>query len=686
MVKAIQGLLILALIARVVSAQGTGSTEAGLGSTLTVETDSTDAADTTADALAASIEDSILLVFPRIQLDTLTEAQRLLADFETRFHLRQIDQRRIELSPSFSYFDSLVSYYLDPNWNLRDDIDRSFYHDAADYFKSDPAHFVLEPQTTPMRKTVQPFGLSGHRLGLLIGGRPLRPFEHIVEPDGLIDFNDVPTALDHTVAILPGPVGMLFGSDHSAATLLTLPKPPAGTDPESSFLVDKGSFAYSYARGRYVRNFVTGRRVDMSIGYRSADGLVFGRGDDAYHYTGNVLLPLGSRQAIRFAGRLYDRRGPYPVRPAKGGRTVDRDRFDRSADVVFVVHNEAHTVKHEIGYSHLRQASRLNDGYRMNLNQTGHGLNLAREWMWGLTAVKTVLRGDYLKFDSWHERLDRWTGSAGLSLARLTRPVGVAIDLKQTYVKDYRFLPSASVMVRRETDRSHLMLAGAYSERAPSLYELHLPYQEADLYATGGINYADGGYSNLVSEKQLIGSAEISLGGRANRISVTASGGRIWDGIDWLSRGEGNLTVFTPVNGRVDWTTVSTTTRVGLSSFLHFKGGGSYHYLDYENFADRPYSPEYQAFSGMELYLFWSQKLINLFAYGEVVYTGPYHGLQQQDLGKQAIVNIKLSFIMGHFRFHWISQNTTSQSYFPKDYWVIPGRYNSYGFTWDFID
>jgi hypothetical protein len=69
-----------------------------------------------------------------------------------------------------------------------------------------------------------------------------------------------------------------------------------------------------------------------------------------------------------------------------------------------------------------------------------------------------------------------------------------------------------------------------------------------------------------------------------------------------------------------------------------------------------------------------------------LAYAGPYHGLVQDDLGEEVVVNIKLSFKMGHFRFHWISQNTLSISYYPKDYWLNLGRYNSYGFTWDFID
>ncbi|MCD6249040.1 MAG: hypothetical protein J7J98_01750 [candidate division Zixibacteria bacterium] len=655
-------------------------------STANLAIDSVQLTDTLPPPLADNIDDSIRIVFPNINPDTLSENQRLLAEHETRLNLRMLEIQATKIQAEFSYQDSLVAYYLTPRWNLRDDIDRSFFHDAGDYFKSDPAFFVLEPQTTPIRKTVQPYGLTGNRLGLLIEGRPLNPFEHILEPDGLVDLNDVPTALDHTVAALSGPVGIIFGSGHSVATLLTLPKPPEGTNPESSFIVDKGTFEYSHARGKYRKNFLDGRRVDMSLAYRSSDGLASGRGDDAYHYTGNVHLPLGEHRAVRFNGRLYDRSGPYLVRPGLGGNGVTRNRFDRSADVLFLSHNEEHTQKYEFGYSHLRQASYTNGIYRATLDLTGHGLHLAREWAWSTAVLRASLEADYSEFNNWYEQHIRHSGTAHLSYARLTWPTGIAFDLRQTYVEGYRWLPSAAAMMRRETEKSYLMLSGSYSERAPSLLERYLPYQKTDLYQTGFNSYADGGYPNLVSEKMLTGAIEFGLGRQEQGLMFSAIGGKVWDGIDWLRRYEGDLEVYTPVNGDINFANVTGTARFELSDFLHFKGGGSYHYTDYELLIDPAYSPEYQFFSGMELHLFWSQKLIDLWAYGEVVYTGPYHGFVGDDLGEQAIVNVKLSFNMGHFRFHFVSQNALSVLYYPKDGWQNPGRYTTYGFTWDFID
>lgn len=635
---------------------------------------------------AASIVDSILLLYPTIDLDTLTEAQRLLVEFETRYLLRQQQQRQVETKAEFSYYDSLVSYFVTPRWDLRGDIDRSFYHDAGDYFRFDPGFFVLEHQVTPMRKTVQPYGLSGNRLAVIVGRRHLAPFEHNIEPDGLIDLNDIPTALDHHVAILPGPVGLLFGGQHAAATLMTRPRRPDSTAPESCFLVDKGSYAYSYARGRFSKRFAGGRNIDMSIGYRNADGPFYGRGDDAYHQRGDFYFPLGLNLGFHAGGWLYDRRGEMLVRPDVGGRSVRRDRMDRFGRLSFVAHDESHTEKYELAYTHIRQASNLDDGYVGRFNHTGHALSFSREWSLGRAIARSGIDGDYLEYDDWYQSHSRLTGGASLSLAWLTRPYRLAVDLRQRYVEDYRFLPAASAMLSRDTDRSFLMLALGYSERAPSLHELHLRRQTVSVYGVSLDDYTDQGNPSLGTEQQLIGSAEIELGSLGNNVGLSVTGGKIIDGIDWQNVQEGDNTLFMPANGDISFVTATADARITLADFLRFKGGGSYHYLDYAGFPDRAYAPEYQAFSGMELHLFWSQKLIDLYAYGEFLYTGPYHGYVQQNLGDQALFNTKLSFRMGSFRFHWVIQNVLLTTYSPREYFHFAGRYNYYGFTWEFLN
>jgi hypothetical protein len=364
----------------------------------------------------------------------------------------------------------------------------------------------------------------------------------------------------------------------------------------------------------------------------------------------------------------------------------ERDRFDRQLELSYLIHADDHRSKYEVGYTHVRQASHWNRYYLANLNKTGHGLSLARESMWGKFAVSSSVRGDYLRFDSWYDQHDRFSGTAELRLARLSQPIGLAVGLRQTYVEDFRFLPAVTAMLNRTTGQSLVVLSGGYSERAPSLYELYHPYQSADIYRHGTRDYADGGNRSLASEKQLIGSVEYTRGRSGKSLSLAVVGGQIWDGIDWRPTDNDGVTEFRPANGDINFANLTGTARLEFSDLLRFKAGGSFHHLDYENFSTRAYSPEYQFFSGAELHLYWKPKLIDLWVYGEAVYAGPYRGLVVDDLGEQVIINMKLSFRMGSFRFHWISQNTLSAVYSQRDGWRNPGRYSSYGFVWDFTD
>jgi len=651
--------------------------------------DSAGVADSVVTVQLGTIEDSIAIVYPDVLLDTLNEAQRSLIEFETRYRLRRDDQQRAEIETvkaPFSYFDTLVTWLVSPRWNLRQDIDRSFYHDAGDYFRFDPGFVVTDHQVTPMRKTVQPYALRGNRLGILADGKQLTPFEHIVEPDGMIDLNDIPTALDDQVVILPGPMGMVFGGNHAVATLLTRPKRPQTTSPESTFLVDKGSYAYSYARGRYSKLFTGGREIDMSIGYRNADGAYPWRGDDAYHQAADIFLPIGKTAGIQASGWLYDREGSFLVRPDVGGTRLGRDRIDRQGRVAFVKHNAEHSARHQLTYTHIRQTSSISGSYFTRIEHTGHGLSLSREWIWGKTAFRGETDGDYLKYEDWTQVKERFTGGASLGVAHRSGPYGLAVNLRGRYVEDYEVIPAASVVFSRESDRLYMYASVGYSERVPSLYELNLRYQEAAIYGTGFNDYADEGNPDLESERLLSAALGIELGSLTTNLALSAVGGRIVDGIDWVNRTDSSVIVFSPVNNDIDFATGTATARLAISDVFAFRGGGSYHYLDYLDVANDAYTPEYQAFGGAELHVYWSQKLIHFYAYGEVQYTGPYDGYEQPGLGDDIVVNGKLSFRMGNFRFHWVVQNMLTNPYSSREYYQSIGRYNYYGFTWDFLD
>jgi len=622
--------------------------------------------------------------------DTLTDAQKAMASFEER---RKLFQKEMEKEPRFdlwSFYDSIMNWFTSERFNQRAQLERSWFHDAGDYFRFDPSYFIIDRQSTPLRKTVQPFGLTGDRLSFVINGMPIDPFEHVIEPDGMVDLNDIPTAPNHDIYLMPGPIGQLFGGEQAVATLVTRGQELATTTAESAFLVDKGSFAYNHVRGQYAKNFTSGREIDLSIGYRNAEGDLFAHQEDAYHYTGRVYVPVGDNRGVRAWGWLYDREGSFPVRPATGAATPQRSRVDRNASVSYEFFNDNNSVRNEVGYELLRQASDMDHLFMARFAYTGKSLFAVREWLAGSTIIKARLDGDYLEYETGPDSFDRYSGGVNLSLARNGPGWRFAVTGGAKYDEDFKWLPNGTAALFRESDRGLAMLSVGYTERAPTMHELNMPYQQTTIYAEGTDNYADQGNPNLGSEKQLTGNLMLEYGSLDNSTNLSITGGHITDGIDWQVRELGNALgewkLFMPINGDIDFADFRLLNKLRLKDFLRLNAGGAYHYLDYENYEDKPYQPEYQLFSGLELHLYWPQKLMDLFAYGEVVYAGAYDGYDTTGLGEQVIANVKFSFRLKDFRFHFVIQNVLSTTYEPYEDYVIPGRYNYYGFTWDFLD
>ncbi|MEW6411508.1 MAG: hypothetical protein AB1483_03440 [Candidatus Zixiibacteriota bacterium] len=624
-----------------------------------------------------------------IMTDSLTGAQKSILEFQQK--REDFQESRKERKPSIVFFDSVLTYFTTPRLDLRDEVDRSFYHDAGDYFRFNPSYTVRDYSATPMRKTVQPFGLTGNRLNVVANRLALSPFEHVVQPDGMIDFNDIPMELDHHIYILPGPAGQLFGGDQAIATMVTLPEEPDTYTPESAFMVDQGSFDYNYVRGKYSKKFISGRDLDLSIGYRNTSGLIPAGRDDQYQYTGRLFQPLGIDYGIRFSGQLYSRGGLFRVKPEEAGAVLERNRIDRKAQIALEKHNPEHTVRTEIGYSYLKQGSNIDGTYKGRFDINGDGLFLVREWSSGNSIFTAEIEGDRKIFKDGFDEFDRNGGKATIRVARLNPGLRWAMIGGVEKVQGFSAMPSASLMLFSDNEKSFFLLSAGYHERAPSLHELNLRYQRASLSSSEADDYADTGNKDLVKERQVVGSAMMELGGVSTSARLTVTAGRVFNGIDWITTELRDsvfvsYTLFSPANINFDFLDVCLQQRLRLGDALRLTAGGAYHRIEYERFEQRPYQPEYEAFAGAELHQFWPQRNIHLYAYAEVVYTGEYIGYEEPDLGNAAVINTKLSFRIKDFRFHWVQQNALSKVYSPRDYFVNPGRYSYFGITWHFLN
>ena len=592
--------------------------------------------------------------------------------------------------PRLSVFDSLLTYFTSDFLNRRNDIDMSFYHDAGDYFKFAPSFFVNEYQNTPMRKTVQPFGLSSNRLNILFDGNRLQPFEHVPEPDGMVDINDIPTALDDEIYILPGPVGQLFGGSGSVASLITRPKEPKSYSPESALLADKGGYAYNYVRGRYTKNYNDGRYTNALIEYHNSEGSALNRESDQYQYFGDFSFPLSDNYGIKFWGLLNDRKGPIVTHPDLGGSVIGRDKFDRTVRLSLTRDNNDRTTGYEFGYKHVRQGSYLRGISDGRFDITAHGAFIKREWISGSKVIAFNIDGNYTEYAEGYSTFNRKEASTQIKIGWLKKTWRFAATLGTDYVEDFKFLPNAALVFFRKGEKSAFLLSAGFSQRAPTMHELYLPYQKSSLYGSNAEKYVEQGNSLLNFENQTTASLSYDYGSQANNIGLSVTGGSVRGGIDWhnelINETTGSYRKFVPINHDFSFVNASITPRLKVNKFISCIGAASYNYLDYDKYETKPYSPEYQISSGLELNYYWTQKLMHLFAYGEIVYVGPYNGYDQLDLGQEMIANAKLSFSFGNYKMHFVFQNVLGTQYQSREYITNPGRLFYYGFTWNFLN
>lgn len=615
------------------------------------------------------------------------KSDSILESFEQRYE--KFSKSRRDRKSSLSFSDSLINYFASQRLNVGDQVRRSFFHDAGGYFRTDPSYMVQESQVTPMRTLVRPFGLAGGKLNYLASDLELEPFEHMPEPDGMNDFNDYPTALNDDIYILPGAAGMLFGGEEAIATIITRPKRPDDYEPVTSFKTDQGSFGYSYTRGSFSKLFRGGRKIDMSVGYRDAEGPVLGRTDDSYHFFGDFFFPLGSKSGLRMTGHLYNRDGFFGVRQNVTGLALTRERFDRKARVYLEFQNDSGTVRNEVGYQHLRQGSYTTSVIKTRFNITGHRLFAGREWVSGVHIFRGNIEGGYLKYDQGFNSFERLDAEMGVKVARIAGELRYALGVGARMVESIGVLPNFTGQFIRDASDKYFSLSVGYVEIAPTLHELHKRFDQANLYGLSSIPYADEGNPSLDRERQLSVALFFEYGSLDNALSTTLIGGRIMDGIEWrysTVTDPAPLTTFSPENIDTDFFTATARQRLKLRDFLRLSSGASWHFVE-DEFGERPvYQPDWQVFSGMELHLFWSQKLIHFFGYAELLLTGLYDGYEKQDLGQELVINAKVAFRIKDFQFNYVFQNALANPYEIRENIQFPGRFTYYNITWNFTN
>jgi hypothetical protein len=591
----------------------------------------------------------------------------------------------------YKLLDSVKTGFLSERLNLREASLQGFQHDAADFLRSAPSNLIVDYQITPLRKNVYPFTLPGGRKNVVLGSRPLSPFEHLPEPDNMIDFNDIPTAPVQNAYDIDGPLGMVFGGENAASTLLLVPHDPATTRAESKMVVDKGTFGYAYTKALFTHRNAAGRSIKLALGYRKSNGTTLYRNDDAYHQWGEIIYPLGKKVRLNLNGRLYKREGDFPFRPEISAFYLNRFRRDRDLSAGLEIGGTSKgTGLIEFGRQYSKsKISRTGISYFRNLDTYNNYLTMSYDRQLDGYGFRVNSTAKQETFTESGDTKKRYRGQVDISLLKRQNHSSILTYLKMEKVESFPASPSAAVIYSKNNALFSFSASVGYSTKFPRLYELNLSAKSGRILTSdAGPDYFECGNPSLTEEKQLAGNITLGLGKVGSDFILSLTGGKIFKGIDWRKFDTLNYEfgAFKATNRDIEFASLTAKQRIAWRDFLHWQGGAAYHYLAVDKGRDSLYAPDYQGFSQLEMHLYINKLDLHLYAFGEGIYNGPYYGYDGAELGDNFIAHVRLSFRIKSFRFYYIFQDVLNLQYEPREDYLIWGRANYYGLTWEFLD
>ncbi len=600
----------------------------------------------------------------------------------------------VKKEPQLSIRDSLCQIFLSDRFDLTSQFVRSYGHDAGDFIKSNPSNFSTNYQPFPMRKTVSPFGLPGNRLDVILGDNALHPVEHLPEPDNQIGFDDIPTAPVQEIYNIEGPLGKIFGGDNSTASLIMIPVRTKSPRAESELVVDVGNLGYSNTKAVFTEQKKSGRLIQLAAEYRRSDGFDGSFGDSTYHHWADIIYPISNKLNLNLNGRLYRRRGNFPLRLKSKFTRSRRDRdFSARFDYSFSSHN-----KSSLGIRHQHSETETNlaqHSYKRDIDIIDNSILYAHESIWGKTYMNHELTMTEEEYHNFNYFMTRHRAKLTSTMFWGDSTNSFAANISAEKVGGYDPAPSAVLAYKIESESFYLSISTGYVTKFPRQYELDLTPQ-IDKFIDATVNdYYESGNVYLKPEKQLSGNLTVSLGAINNDLTISITGGKIFDGIDWkqftLDTSSLSLTAFKTYNHDIEYANMSITKKISLGNKLFWTGAGSYRYLSIDGNDNPSYAPDYQFITGLELNHYLKFLDLHLYGYIEAGYVGPYqsypaYGKTAANLGENFVSNMKLSFRIKSFRFYYYWQNLFASNYKPREDYGIRDLLFYYGFTWEFLD
>ena len=574
---------------------------------------------------------------------------------------------------------------------------RAPFHDAGDFLRGEPMWFGVDYLPTPYRHVLAPAGLWGIRSGVVIDGRSVAPLDHVAEPDGQIDMNDLPSAWYESIATVYGPLGSFLGAtgaSHASCasgavgTLIAESVTPDKAGPAQSRLeIQKGAYGYANTKGMVAESLSAGYAYAATLEYRKIEPIVYPN-DDSYHQRWRVTGPVGRRARITGEWRLYKRDAAFIWRPTGAAQYFDRSRYrsDARAEMAWALDS---STTARVSYSHLGDNAKLRSSqYGRAIETTNDGAHVSLDAVRGSAIYRFYADGASESFRTGAVENSRHSGAFGVRGMKSSdsSKTNMFAEAGGVYTGGYFVIPRALAgIVTKKKEMSFAASIGV-TPVFPRQYELDLPARV--VAPNPGPDYlAERGAEYLRPERHYTAAAQFGVGAEDNDLRLALTGGRIVNAVVWRSFSEPTGGQNTrPINETVSYMTLGVTKNIRLAPWFHVRLAGVRFWRSYDSTATPRYSPRWNVFASGHMERHISAVGVTMSGFARAGMADRYLTADGTELGLKPFVDASLSARIKGFAFHYVFENVLDRIYAEREQYNHLGRYTWYWFTWDFLD
>ncbi|MDD4051358.1 MAG: hypothetical protein PHR28_05600 [candidate division Zixibacteria bacterium] len=567
---------------------------------------------------------------------------------------------------------------------------------GADFMTSFAEYFAMTYHETPLRTTVQPFGLPGQQMTVFCGANRMQPYDRVIPADGLIDFDDIATADLEGARIIEGPIAGAAAPDGGLSLLYLKPMAIPQDRARSEFTMERGSLEYAYTRARVARMLSKRLGFFLSTDYRKGAsrsyGTNFSADDSSYCVKTQLLYHIAEKTTCEFSLDAYRRTGGFPVEPDNAGYGFRRLRRDYR--LIFSV--TQHDVKggqlagkFEYQKSKSAYSSTVTTFYR-TLTPRFYRTEISYLLPKPGRLYEMTLGGGKEKYTI--DGLDGNRDYAYVSASGLNDFSGGRLFAMGRWriAEHEQYAPEGTVgLVKNLSAVSKGQLSVGYLCRWPDVADRIAPERFG---AIGGnpfyLHFTEYGNPDLNMEKRLAGNAALEYRRGRMVFSTGITAGMIHDLIYYDRRYDSlTMTVIQPANDKINFGDLSISVSVDTLGPFYGMLSAAVRKVDSDRWGSRPpYSPRWQVYGRLGLRHYVAKYKIRVRLFGDLSYTELPLSYRREELSTGAMIMGGFNLSLKDLTFYYMVHNSLNQYQGQPDGYGYSGWYNSWGVNWKFLD